>query len=221
MWRQRKLILGNHWDTVHLIWSEWKDGRSVRWRFLAKCLSWCFCLLGYLMRRKPGSGETDTGGGRQQNFFEQQGSEKDEKHSDASGAMSLFSGLGTHPAVWKVIQDLPADMALERHKWFLCKFVWSWTELVWSQLLWAELKVKYYPAISCVPTWIPIMLRQCAGWDCTQVILLHREGFFFCELPPAHCAGGWEQTWCLVVASSNYPNETDVAEGTGVTCRRH
>ena len=39
-----------------------------------------------------------TGGGRQQNLFEQQGSERDGKHSDLSGAISLSTGLGTYPS---------------------------------------------------------------------------------------------------------------------------
>lgn len=181
VWRRRELVLGNHWDAVLLRWSKWKAGRSASWRLLAKCLGWCFSLLGHLPGRKPGCGETDAGGGRHQNLFEQQGSEKDRKHPDVSGVYqpSVPSGpgtFGTHPAAGEVTPDLAADVALERHKWFLSKFVWSWTDPVWWPLPRAELKVKYYPGMPCVPTWLPVRLRRCAGWDCRQAVLLrHRE----------------------------------------------
>lgn len=64
------------------------------------------------MGSKPGCRETDAGGGREQNLFEQQGSERDGKQIClVPSAYSLDLGH-THPAVWKVTQDLPADMRL-------------------------------------------------------------------------------------------------------------
>lgn len=137
------------------------------------------------MGRKPGCRKIDTGGGRQKNLFGEKNLTArrwETENTEICLVPPVYSlDLGRNrPAVWKVTQDLPADMTLEKHKWFLLKFTWTWAEPVWSQLLCAELKVKSHDGIPCVLTWMPVRLGQYAWWDCVQVILfLHREGFLF------------------------------------------